>query len=291
MIRIVVLGDVNLDIHAQRFELPNPGDESREAILVEPGGAAATFARTAARLGAFTTLIGAVGDDWIGGVLARSLEEAGVHTVLRRATVPSGAVLAFHDDRDRSMICSRGANDALDANWVRENQFDGCHHLHVSGYTLLSSTQRTAADMAFSIAKEHQMSLSIDPPPASLIQRFGLDRFLKLLPDSIWIFPNRSEGRLLSRQDTPFEIVEHLRARFPTGALTLGEDGAIAWTPTDRDEQTLGKPVSGDTTGAGDVYAASFVTRFLQTEDLHDANAFACDQAREMLISRIKSRG
>ncbi len=286
MIRIVVLGDVNLDIHSHRSDVPAAGDELRGVVTVEPGGAAATFARTAARLGASTTLIGAVGDDWVGGMLARSLEESGVHVDLYRSSVSSGAVLTFHDGKERSMVCSRGANDDLTEDWVRTSQIERGDHLHVSGYTLLSSTQRTAAVKAFALAAARGMTVSVDPPPASLLTTFGSTRFLDLLPDGVWLFPNLTEGRLLSQRSSINDIIDSLSHRCPVGSLTLGDKGAVAWSGERRDVHTLRSPVSTDTTGAGDVYAAGFVTRFLQSQGLEEANAFACHQARALLLER-----
>ena len=104
MIRIVVVGDLNLDIHAQ---LPNPlapGEETRSSVTVQPGGSAGTFARTASALGLTVTFIGAVGDDLVGDLLESSLVQGGIAAKLRRTHLPSGAVLAIEmkDDRSRS---------------------------------------------------------------------------------------------------------------------------------------------------------------------------------------------
>ena len=49
MTQIVVLGDLNLDIHAHLPGSLTAGDETRDAVTVRPGGSAGTFARTAAQ--------------------------------------------------------------------------------------------------------------------------------------------------------------------------------------------------------------------------------------------------
>ena len=287
MIQIVVLGDLNLDIHAHLPSSLAPGDETRDAITVRAGGSAGTFARAAAALGASVTFIGAVGDDLVGDLLETSLTQDGIIAKLCRVHMPSGAVLAIEMEDDRSMVCARGANDGLTSDWVAEVFPPGYAHLHVSGYALLSDAQREAAAQAFALAADLKMTRSLDPPPASLIRSFGVVRYLNLLPDGLWLFPNRSEGELFARAIDNGDVVNALATRFPVGAYTLGADGARAWDGTTRHLQGSQPLPPVDTTGAGDVYAAAFVTRFLQSNDLAQANIDACAAATSMLRQRL----
>lgn len=288
MTRIVVLGDLNLDIHAHLPALLPP-DEARAAITVQPGGSAGTFARTAARLGASVMFIGAVGADLVGDLLEASLVQAGVTANLLRTVSASGAVLALQQESKCSMVCARGANDGLTADWVSEVFLERADHLHVSGYALLSDTQRGAALRAFSLANWFSMTVSVDPPPAGLIRAFGMDRFLDLLPTGLWLFPNLPEGRLLSGRDDACEIVDMLSDRFPIGALTMGAQGAIAWNGTAHHVQKSDPLAGMDTTGAGDVYASSFVCSLLKSMDITQANEIACMAAGSMLADRLTS--
>ena len=287
MTQIVVLGDLNLDIHAHLPGSLTAGDETRDAVTVRPGGSAGTFARTAAQCGASVTFIGAVGQDLVGDLLETSLTQAGVTPRLSRTSLPSGAVLAIQMDDDRSMVCARGANDGLTPDWVSETLPRDASHLHISGYALLSDAQRDATLRAFELADHYGMTQSLDPPPASLIRSFGVQRYLDLLPNGLWLFPNQSEGQLLSGMTASEDVIDSLCNRFPVGAHTLGASGARAWSGTQRHfqkNQTL-PPV--DTTGAGDVYAATFVAQFLQTADLAQANASASAAAFSMLRDRL----
>ncbi len=69
MSRIVVLGDLNLDILATLPEaLPEKG-EVRSPIKVMSGGSAGNFARAAAHAGAEVTFIGCVGNDLVAHLL------------------------------------------------------------------------------------------------------------------------------------------------------------------------------------------------------------------------------
>lgn len=286
MTRIVVLGDLNLDIHAALPGNLGPGNEARDTVTVRAGGSGGTFARTAAALGACVTFIGAVGSDLVGDLLDSSLVQAGVTPKLDRVNLPSGAVLAIQMEEDRSMVCARGANDGLTPDWVAESLPTGAHHLHVSGYALLSEAQRDAALQAFELAAGYKMTRSLDPPPVGLIQSFGVQRYLDLLPDGLWLFPNQSEGQLLSGMTASEDVADELCHRFPVGAHTLGADGALAWERNERHFQKSRPLPPVDTTGAGDVYAATFVTQFLHTGNLAQANTAACEAA----FSRLRDR-
>ena len=287
MSRIVVLGDLNLDIHARIPELLPPGEEVREPITVRPGGSAGTFARTAARLGADVTFLGAVGNDLVGDLLEASLVKAGVTPVLHRTKSASGAVLAIQKADERSMVCSRGANDDFTEDLVSASALEGADHLHVSGYTLLSKPQRKAAARAFAIAADFGMTCSLDPPPAGLIRTVGVGRFLAWLPPAPpWMFPNLSEGRLLTGIELETDVVDALSALFPCGALTLGARGAAAWMGSSRSTEQSEPVGNVDSTGAGDVYAAVFVCVALTSGDVERANREACRAASDMLRER-----
>jgi len=279
MSRIVVLGDLNLDVHAKQPTHLDSGSELRSTVWAAPGGSAGTFARVASDEGAWVTFIGCVGNDLIGDLLVRSLEASGVRPHICHVDLPSGTILALEQGTERAMVCSRGANDGLTADSVDEVSFDGIDHLHVSGYALLSDPQRDAARRAMGLAHARGASISVDPPPANLIEHFGVASFLEELKQVTWIFPNLTEGQTLTELEDPEEIVDSLANRFLTGALTLGSAGALAWRGRERNLQPPPRMVSGDSTGAGDAFAAAFSVSLLGGSSLSDANARGCEVA------------
>jgi len=285
MSRIVVLGDLNLDVRAHLPSSLAPGEEARDLVSATVGGSAGTFARVAAAHGASVTFLGCVGNDPIGDLLVRSLEDAGVEALVQRADLPSGVILALKLGSERSMVCSRGANDGIRADRIERPAFHDAVHLHVSGYAFLSPAQRPAVRTALAIARQHRLSVSIDPPPANLIRSHGVSAFLELLPPASWLFPNRSEGELLAGIAGPTAIVDRLACRFEVGALTLGEGGALAWAREARHAQPV-DPIDGvDTTGAGDAFAGAFVVAHLQRGDVRHSCETACIAARHHLTA------
>jgi len=276
MSRIVVLGDLNLDVHATRPNQLAPGTEARSSVWAQAGGSAGTFARVAARQGAQVTFIGSVGEDLVGDLLIRSLEQEGVRSFITRSTLPSGIILALDHGNDRSMVCSRGANDGLRETDIKDALFDGADHLHVSGYAMLAAHQRAAAQRAIRLATERSLTVSLDPPPANLISSFGISAFLAAIEGVTWLLPNLTEGETLTGLQGEAEIVEALSKRFPAGSLTLGSVGALAWHQDARDQKRPVSTVAVNPTGAGDAYGAGFVTSLLAGESLSEANSRGC---------------
>jgi sugar/nucleoside kinase (ribokinase family) len=159
-------------------------------------------------------------------------------------------------------------------------------HLHISGYAFLSAAQRPAACKAIRIAANRGMTISCDPPPANLILALGVARFLSELASVGWLFPNLSEGRVLTGLDDPDEIAARLAEDFDAGALTLAADGALAWFAS-RFDRRAAKPLHDvDPTGAGDAYAAAFVCSLLAGAPLGTANERACAAAAAHLRAK-----
>ena len=255
-----------------------------------PGGSAATFARTAAAEGAEVTFIGAVGSDLVGDLLERSLSDCGVRAVLHRVPLPSGVVVIQCRDGDHTIVCSRGANAGLIEAAVDPTLFAGAVHLHVSGYALLSDAQRAAAIRAITLAREHDCSISIDPPPADLIERAGAEHLVRDLARADWLFPNRMEASRLTGQTDPERIVSHLAAQYAGGALKMGAQGAVAWGRGVVDRYQLPPIVGVETVGAGDVFAGAFVVTLLAGGDVGLANRRGCATARRYLTDRAAGR-
>ena len=287
--RIAVIGDLNLDIAVASPETLPAGGEVRSEIRTRPGGSAGTFARHAAGCGAEVVFVGCVGEDIAGEMLVRSLVDAGVEPRVVRSTRPTGAVLALWGEGERTMVCSRGANDDLDGSGINREFVRGVDHVHVSGYALLSPPQRKVAVHALLVARRLGRSTSVDPPPASLIEAAGIGRFREDVRGVDLLLPNLAEARTLTGAREVGPVVDALAAQHAAGAVTLGADGACAWSGDRRCVRSVEDPVDVDSTGAGDVYGASFVVSFLKGVDLDEVNQRAVAAARRFLALRLAS--
>lgn len=288
MSRIVVLGDINLDVLARLpGTLPTEG-EVRTEISVEAGGSAANFARCASGMGASVVFVGCIGDDVTGAILAQSLRSSGVTPQLQQATGSSGTVASLARPDGRTFLCSRGANDSLSPAWLKDEWFKDADHLHLSGYAFLGPRQRQVAMRALSLARAEGLTISIDPPPANLIASLGPETFLETIGDVDILFPNLAEGREFTGATSEEKIVDALAARFACGALTLGEDGSLSWRGDERIIHGVTAIEDVDPTGAGDAFAAAFVVTYLDSSDLDLAGQRGTAAAATMLRERAE---
>lgn len=288
MNRIIVLGDLNLDVlvHLPGV-LPSDG-EVQSVMSIAPGGSAGNFARAAAREGAAVIFIGCVGDDLAGNLLVRSLQEQGIDAQVRHVNIPTGTVVSLVNKEGRTMLCSRGANDGLDPSWIEEDLFCAADHIHLSGYSFLSPIQCKAAQRAIYIARSLDLTISIDLPPANLVDSFGVSTFLAEITAAETIFPNLTEGKILSGETKEEKIVAVLAETFPVGALTLAEKGSLAWRGEERDYYQGEVIEASDSTGAGDAFAAGFVATYLQNRDLAAANQRGNEVAARILKEKAQ---
>ncbi|GLF94241.1 PfkB family carbohydrate kinase [Streptomyces yaizuensis] len=116
MTGIVVLGGARMDLVAEADRAPEPGESVPGRVFrTVPGGAGVNQAVAAARAGADTALIGAVGSDDFGAALRHTLEASGVDTdLLRTLPGPSGTGHLVVDGEGRTTaVTVPGANAAV----------------------------------------------------------------------------------------------------------------------------------------------------------------------------------
>jgi len=290
MLRILVLGDINLDVLCNvPASLPMDG-ELRTDIVLQPGGAAANFARVAVHQGAEVELVGCVGDDLSGRILAESLSKEGVVTHLQRSNKQSGSVISLNSPQGKTMLCCRGANDMLESSFVEDRWFSKLDHVHVSGYSLLSKSQADVTKRVADMALSKGIKISIDPPPANLISSFGAKHFLSDIKKVWAVFPNLAEARQMTDKDSPEEMVEDLCRLFSVGAVTMGREGSIAWAGEKRSCMRPQAVIDADATGAGDAFAAGFIISYLERGDLEMANRQGMIASLDLLMKRSSLR-
>jgi ribokinase len=256
MTRVVVLGDVMVDVVARLSGPVAPGSDSPARVAFQGGGQAANTAAWLAVAGARVALVSRVGADAAG---RDAVDELGALGVEMRLAVdserPTGTcVVLVAPDGERTMFPDAGANGGLAAADLPDDLFEAGDHLHVAGYALLRDGSRGAALSAMERAGAAGMTVSVDPSSASLLSG-GLRRLGK----GDLVVPNELEARALTGVSDPAAAAGVLAESFPEVVVTLGEDGAL-WS--DGSELLrVAAPAANvvDTTGAGDAFAAGLL--------------------------------
>jgi sugar/nucleoside kinase (ribokinase family) len=263
--RIVVVGDLLYDMLARVEGSVAFGTDTFAKVHAAAGGSGANAAAWLAFLGVETHLVGRIGDDILGGALARELKESGVAPHLARdRSLATGKVFVLVDGvGERTMITDRGAGEGLGPEDLPEALFrEG--HPHLSGYTLSGGSRRETALKALRLAREAGMSISVDPSAVPVLEAMGPERFLECTQGADLCFPNLEEGALLGGAKDPDRITQGLLSYYPGVVLKLGVGGALYASADGERVRLPATPAQVmDTTGAGDALCAGFLAAWL----------------------------
>jgi sugar/nucleoside kinase (ribokinase family) len=265
-LRVVVVGDVMVDVLAVMSGPLARGSDTASVVTTAGGGSAANVAAWLAGQGVPTTYVGRVGDDALGRESMSALAGRGVSTwVGTDAERSTGTcVVLIEPGGERSMLPDTGANAALTPEDLPEREFRPGAHLHLSGYTLLHPGSREAARAALATARERGMTVSVDPSSAALLEEVGAARFLGWTAGVDLLLANTDEAAVLSGERNPTSAASQLGDTYREVVVKVGPDGALwqqgfitASAPAERGVEVV------DTTGAGDAFAAGFLASWL----------------------------
>lgn len=273
MTKVVVLGDLNVDIVAVQETSLALGSDTAARVALRPGGGGANVAAWLAKAGAEVTLIGRVGEDALAPVALSGLDGVDLQVVRDPVHATGTCVVLVAPGGERTMLPDPGANDALAVSDLPALAGD---ILHVSGYALLRPGSRAAALEAIERARDAGMKVSVDPASAAPLAKDPV--FLQRIAPVDLLLPNADEAAVLGPQIGVPEVV-----------IKFGSGGA-SWT--DGVETVVGRAVPVDdvvdTTGAGDAFAAGFLSvwRTGTPAEALDAGAKYAAQA----VARVGSR-
>jgi len=256
--RVIVVGSVNVDLVMRLPQLPAPGQTVIGGTLARhDGGKGANQAVAAARAGAATFMVGAVGAA-DGQPSVDALVADGVDvTAIQRVSEPTGhAIVLVSDLGENQIAVAAGANQLVSAGHVTAALEVLCltrTDVMVLSFELPAAALQAAADTA----RQAGVHLVVNPAPV-------LPRSLDLLTGAI-VTPNAGELAAIARiaappsqrspATEPDSTATALARR--TGApviVTLGPDGALL-ARAHQSEHFPGHRVAvRDTTGAGDTF-------------------------------------
>ncbi len=250
--RVIVVGSVNIDLVVRVERLPAPGETVTGGRFAQHhGGKGGNQAVAAARLGAHTSFVGAVGEDDHGVAARAALEAEGVDVAELRALPEdaTGVALILVDANGENCIAvAGGANTALGSGHVRESLQrlgPGAGDVVLVGHEIPTAS----ANGALHYARAAGAITILNPAPAT-----GVDPETLALCDVLT--PNRGEAaQLVGHDGDPEALGAELLAAIAggghvlvthgdRGALLVGQEGSLRIPTPD-------VPVV-DTVGAGD---------------------------------------
>ena len=241
---------------------------------ITTGGSAANTTFNVNRLGLRTAFVGKLGGDELAHTYLTRFADAGIDPArFKQGTQPNARCLILTTpDAQRTMRTCLGAVMTLSPDEISPADFASARHAHIEGYVLfnqalaekiLASARAAGCTVGLSLASFEVVAATRDWLLGQLKQGLAL------------VFANEDEARTLFPDlpaKTPEDYAAHaarLASFGGTAAITLGKEGA--WLAHGKELHRVA-PVAVsdaiDTNGAGDAWAAGFLSAWLRNQPL-----------------------
>ena len=268
-------------------------DAMGRATEISGGSAANTLAGMAA-LGAQCAFVGQVAKDQLGDIFAHDIRAVGIDfdTAPRDGNPPTARCLIFvTPDGERTMNTFLGASQFLPPAALDEDLIASAGVLYLEGYLWDPEEPRSAMRRAIDVARNAGRKVAFTASESFVIDRHG-DDFRALIDEGKIdiLFVNEHELATLTGESDFDTGLGMLEGKVPTLVATRSAAGAVAIQNGER-AQVAAEPIEKvvDTTGAGDLFAAGFLTGHTRGEDLETCLRMGAICAGE-IISHIGAR-
>jgi fructokinase len=256
------------------------------------GGSVANTCAVAAALGARVAFLGKVADDALGAAFRRDIAALGVHfpTAPLQAAIPTARCLILvTPDGQRTMNTYLGAGGEFSLKDLDETVIAGAAITYLEGYLFDPPAAQTAFAEAAKIARSfsRQTALSLSDPFCVDRHRDGFRRLIAAGVDIL--FANEAEICSLYERNDFADAAAAAAADVKIAVLTRSEAGSVIRSGAEIIEIPASPATVVDTTGAGDAYAAGFLTAFAKGESLAAAGALGA-RAAALAIGQIGAR-
>ena len=236
------------------------------------GGSAANTIVGLASLGARAAFVGKVKDDVLGRAFSHDIRAAGVaFTTAPASTGPSTGrcYIMVTPDGERTMNTFLGAAQDLHPADIDADMIAASAVTYLEGYLWDPKNAKDAFLKAAKIAHEADRKVALSLSDAFCVDRWR-DEFLQLMRSHTvdLIFANEAELRSLYQTSDFNAAVAALRKDIEIAVITRSEKGCLVISP-DGEEAVPAFPVMRvvDTTGAGDLFAAGFLSGLARGAD------------------------
>lgn len=261
---ILCLGNFVADVIGKPVErLPEPGTLlPLDTLAVHVGGGGPNCALALARLGVPVAVAGRIGRDLFGRFLREELAAAGVETgpVVVDGDARTGVTLVCVDTAgERSFLHLSGANARFVAEDLDLDELPGVTHLHAASHFVLPAMDGAPLAGLLRAARERGIITSLDTSWDQSGQ--WMATLAPCLPETDLFMPSETEAEPLSGEAEPERMAAAFHDRGAQAVvIKCGARGCFASANGERFwEPSFQVPVV-DTTGAGDCWAAGFLT-------------------------------
>ena len=252
------------------------------------GGSAANTLAGMAGIGNKCAFVGQVADDQLGTIFAHDIRALGIDftTESRDGSPPTAScIILVTPDGQRTMNTFLGASQFLPAKALDPKLIADSAILYLEGYLWDPDEPRAAMRAAIDHARAAGRKVAFTLSEIFVIERHRAD-FHTLIDDGLIdiLFANEGEIAALTQNDDFEAAVADLSSKVGTLVVTRGADGAIAVEGSAR-AQVTAEPVDKvvDTTGAGDSFAAGFLSGMSKGAELETCLKMGAVAAAEII--------
>ena len=268
MYDVIALGELLIDFASKSVDAAG-----YPTMAANPGGAPGNFLAALNAYGAKTAFLGKVGDDTFGHLLLGTLNQAGIETkgiVVDPDVFTTLAFVTFDDKGDRSFSFARkpGADTQLRWEEVDKSLIDETKVFHFGTLSLTDEPVRTTTQKAVAYAREQGKLITYDPnlrKPLWKSEEEAKEQILWGLYQADVVKISDEEVEFLWGC-SPEDGADKLLNEYGVGLamVTLGPKGCYPKTANAVCNAPGPKVSPIDTTGAGDIFGGSAVSRLLE---------------------------
>jgi sugar/nucleoside kinase (ribokinase family) len=259
--------------------------------VMRSGGSVANSLIAIAQLGGKSSICCQLGEDQYGRFFRDECLALGlrVPVPLARNRSTGTCVSLITPDAERTLRTALGAATSLQAEQVDAASIKESKWLFVEGYVFSNSEDgRAAIRESVRIARDAQTKVAVTCSDAWIVSGFS-EPLRETLESTDLIFANEEESRALAGTSDIVAAGRKLKEKFPHVVLTAGPRGAFIWWEGEELHVPAFACEPRDLTGAGDMFAGSFLYGITHGLAPFDAAHRACFLARHV-ISQVGAR-
>lgn len=267
MFDVVAIGELLIDFTCTAIDA-----DGYPTMVAHPGGAPANFLAALTKYGRKTALLGKVGDDAFGRLLIATLNNAGIDSsgiITDPNTFTTLAFVTIDETGNRAFSFARkpGADTQLRFEELDLTLIDHAKVFHFGTLSLTDEPARTATYKAVAYAKSKGKLITYDPnlrKPLWRSMEEAKEQIIWGLKQADLVKISDEEFEFLWNC-TPEEGAERLLKQYGVSLamVTLGPNGAFLKNKRGECYVRCPKVTPVDTTGAGDIFGGSAVSRIL----------------------------
>ena len=275
------------------YDVANRIGNEVDIVKTISGGSVANSIVCIAQQNLKTVFIGKVNQDELGEKFAKGLAEENVEFKITKSLAnkhTARCIILVSTDAERTMNTYLGVSQELKEEDVDLNIIEESSILYLEGYLWDLDNAKKAIKKSISTAINSETKIAFSISDAFCVDRFR-EEFIDLVNNSAdIIFANESEIKSLFETNELNDAIKKCQDTKKIFALTLGDKGAkIIYKNeiVDIKPEVINKLV--DTTGAGDLFAAGFLTQYIKSQDLEASGKLGVKMA-SIIIQKFGAR-